>query len=226
MQPGSELIVKKQPAAAHGAEQDAAGALHAAAAGVADDDAPLDHDASEADDERRLVGWADRAVAIGAAAVERGRGRHLFRQTWDRTHHAVALTPSEIERLADYLSFVSVPAAQNVIHQDERGDFLLIVLDGALAIDRVQPWGGRARLAEARVGDVIGEMALLDAGGRFSTCDTLAPSVLAVLEARRLDEMMLAEPRLALALLATLARRLSLRLRQVSARLSALLSGS
>jgi hypothetical protein len=225
VQLSSELSVKKQPAAAHGAEHDAAGAVHAAA-GVTDDDVHLGGDAAESDDERRLVGWADRAAAIGAAAVERGRGRQMFRQFWDRTHHALALAPDEIERLADYMSFVSVPAAQNVIHQDERGDFLLIVLDGALAIERVQPWGGRARLAEARVGDVIGEMALLDAGGRFSTCDTLAPSVLAVLEARRLDEMMLAEPRLALALLATLARRLSLRLRQVSARLSALLSGS
>lgn len=225
MQFSSELSVKKQPAAAHGAEQDVAGALHAAA-GAADDNVHLDGDAGESDDERRLVGWADRAAAIGSATVERGRGRQLFRQTWDRTHHAVALAPEEIERLADYLSFVSVPAAQNVIHQDERGDFLLIVLDGALAIDRVQARGGRARLAEARVGDVIGEMALLDAGGRFSTCDTLAPSILGVLEARRLEEMMRAEPRLALALLATVARRLSLRLRQVSARLSALLSGS
>ena len=37
--------------------------------------------------------------------------------------------------------------------------------------------------------------------------------------------MMAGEPRLALALLTSLARRLSLRLRQVSARLSALLSG-
>ena len=68
-------------------------------------------------------------------------------------------------------------------------------------------------------------MSLLDAGARFSACTTLTPCVLAVLEAHRLDELMAGEPRLALALLTSLARRLSLRLRQVSARLSALLSG-
>ena len=85
--------------------------------------------------------------------------------------------------------------------------------------------GGRARLAEARAGDMLGEMSVLDAGSRFSACTTLTPCVVAVLDAQRLDEMMAAEPRLAMALLASLARRLSLRLRQVSARLSALLSG-
>ena len=42
--------------------------------------------------------------------------------------------------------------------------------------------------------------------------------------AERLDAMLADEPRLGLALLASLSRRLSLRLRQVSARLSALLS--
>jgi CRP-like cAMP-binding protein len=48
--------------------------------------------------------------------------------------------------------------------------------------------------------------------------------VLAVVDAQGLDQMIMQEPRLGLALLASLARRLSLRLRQVSARLSALLS--
>jgi CRP-like cAMP-binding protein len=79
-------------------------------------------------------------------------------------------------------------------------------------------------LAEARPGDMLGEMSLLDAGSRFSACTTLTPCVLAVVDAQGLDQMIMQEPRLGLALLASLARRLSLRLRQVSARLSALLS--
>ena len=84
--------------------------------------------------------------------------------------------------------------------------------------------GARARLAEARPGDILGEMSLLDAGSRFSACTTITSCVLAVVDARGLDLMITHEPRLGLALLASLARRLSLRLRQVSARLSALLS--
>ena len=75
-------------------------------------------------------------------------------------------------------------------------------------------------------GDMLGEMSLLDAGARFSACTTLTACSLAVVDAQRLDEMITNEPRLGLALLASLSRRLSLRLRQVSARLSALLSSN
>ena len=112
-----------------------------------------------------------------------------------------------------------------MIGQNEQGDYLLILLDGRIAVDRVLDRSHRSRLAEVGAGDFLGEMSLLDAGARFSACTTLTPCVLAVLEAHRLDDMMAGEPRLALALLTSLARRLSLRLRQVSARLSALLSG-
>ena len=202
------------------------GMRRAAATEPADDDAFFTTRFEESDEPRSAVDWADRAAAIGAAPIERTQGLALFRDAWAREHHAIRLAPEEVDRLAARFSFVSVPAAQDVIRQDERGAYLLWVLDGSLAVERVQPWGGRARLAEAHAGDVLGEMALLDAGGRFSTCATLKPCVLAVLEATGLDELMLTEPRLAATLLASLARRLSLRLRQVSARLSALLAGS
>ena len=100
-----------------------------------------------------------------------------------------------------------------------------VVLEGRLSVDRVQGDGSRVRLAEAHAGDLLGEMSLLDAGSRFSACTTLTPCVRRALPARRLEALMASEPRLALALLASLARRLSLRLRQVSTRLSALLAG-
>jgi len=178
------------------------------------------------DDEGIAIAWADRAAAIGAQPLDAARGRALFHAVWRADHHAIELRADEIERLAAHLVFAAVPVARDVICQDERGAYLLWVLEGSLAVERVQPWGGRARLAEVQRGDVLGEMALLDAGGRFSTCATLRPCTLAVLEAPALDELMQSEPRLAVALLSTLARRLSLRLRQVSARLSALLAGS
>ena len=58
---------------------------------------------------------------------------------------------------------------------------------------------------------------------RFADVEALHRGGHAV-DAHGLDQMITHEPRLGLALLASLARRLSLRLRQVSARLSALLS--
>ena len=171
-----------------------------------------------------LTSWRDRAGQVGAQPFDRRQGTEMFARLWGADRHVVALSPDELQRMAQYLEFVQLPVGQEVIAQDELGDYMVIVLDGSLSVDRGQPWGSRARLAEAHAGDMLGEMSLLDAGARLSSCVTLGPCTLAVVDARRLDEMINQEPRLGVALLASLSRRLSLRLRQVSARLSALLS--
>ena len=173
-----------------------------------------------------LVPWAVRASQLQVRTVDGNEGGQRFARAWNNDRHAVALLEGELRRLTEYLSFVQIAPDSEVIAQDEQGDYLLIVLEGTIAVDRVQPWGGRARLGEARVGDLLGEMSLLDAGTRFSSCRTLTPCVVAVLEAQALDRMMKDDARLAAVLLAALARRLSLRLRQASARLSALLTSS
>ncbi len=179
-----------------------------------------------AEDVQSLATWTERAAQVGAQPLERKLAEPMFAKLWGADRYVAALSPDELLRMSQYLQFVTVPINKEVIGQDEQGDYMLIVLEGTLAVDRVQPWGGRARLAEARAGDMLGEMSLLDAGARFSACTTLTPCTLAVIDAQRLDEMIMFEPRLGLALLASLSRRLSLRLRQVSARLSALLSSS
>lgn len=181
---------------------------------------------SDRGDEAQLATWVERAKQVGAQPLDRKVAEPLFAKLWGADRYVAALSADELSRMSHYLQFVTVPVNQEVIGQDEQGDYMLIVLQGTLAVDRVQPWGGRARLAEARAGDMLGEMSLLDAGARFSACTTLTPCTLAVVDAQRLDEMIMFEPRLGLALLASLSRRLSLRLRQVSARLSALLSSN
>jgi CRP-like cAMP-binding protein len=176
------------------------------------------------EDTQLLVNWVARRLEVNAQPFEREEGARLFGALWGQDRHAAALGPDALTRMSAYMEFVAVPAKQEVIGQDEQGDYMLVVLEGVVAVDRVQPWGGRARLAEARAGDMLGEMSLLDAGARFSACVTLTPCILGVLEAKSLDRLVEDDPRLALALLASMSRRLSLRLRQVSARLGALLS--
>jgi CRP/FNR family cyclic AMP-dependent transcriptional regulator len=63
-------------------------------------------------------------------------------------------------------------------------------------------------------------MSLLDSGKRFSACTTLSDCELAVLGADAMDDLLNSDPALAANLIALLARKLSLRLRVVSARLS------
>lgn len=194
--------------------------------GPATDDGYFSTQFNDRGDDVQLATWAERAKQVGAQPLERKLAEPLFAKLWGADRYVAALSADELLRMSQYLQFVTVPVNQEVIGQDEQGDYMLIVLEGTLAVDRVQPWGGRARLAEARAGDMLGEMSLLDAGTRFSACTTLTPCTLAVVDAQRLDEMIMFEPRLGLALLASLSRRLSLRLRQVSARLSALLSSN
>ena len=166
--------------------------------------------------------WAVRAGQVAAVAADAERGTAALALLW--AGGSGAFDTAALQRLAAYLQFVRVQAGQRLILQDEPGDFMLIVLDGTLTVERLTGNARVARLAEARPGDVLGEMALLDAGPRASDCTTRTPCVLAVLETEALQRLMSEDPPLALVLLAALARRLSLRLRQVSTRLSALLA--
>lgn len=176
-----------------------------------DDDPPLRTD------------WDSRAAAIGAQTVDAAEGARLLTALWQADRHVLALSPDELQHLCAQLRYASVARGREVIGQNELGDFMLVVLQGTLTVDRLRADGGRTRLAEAHAGDMVGEMALLDAGARFCACVTLTPAVVGVLDARQLDALFNDHPRIGLALVATLSRRLSLRLRQVSARLSALL---
>lgn len=175
-------------------------------------------------DPTTVVTWSQRALQVHAEPFDRQLGSAAFAKLWRDDARVAALDTDDVSKLAGYLRFVRVPAGQQVIAQGERGDFLLVVLDGTIAVDRVQPWGHRVRLAEAHAGEMLGEMAMLDAGTRFSACTTQGACSLAVIDAEALSRMLRDEPRLAAALMAALSRRLSVRLRQVGARLAALLS--
>lgn len=168
--------------------------------------------------------WTARGLAVGAHALDPEVGLNLLLKAWGKDVLMASLQADDHRKLIDHLDFVTVPPGRELIVQEEKGDYALIVLEGLVAVDRVQPTGARARLAEAREGDVLGEMSLLDAGARFASCLTLSRCSLAVLSNSALDELAIEEPRLGLALMTSTARRLSLRMRQLSARLGALLT--
>lgn len=168
--------------------------------------------------------WTARGLAVGAHALDPEVGLSLLLKAWGKDVLMASLQSEDHRKLIDHLDFVTVPPGRELIVQEEKGDYALIVLEGLVAVDRVQPTGARARLAEAREGDVLGEMSLLDAGARFASCLTLSRCSLAVLSNSALDELAIEEPRLGLALMTSTARRLSLRMRQLSARLGALLT--
>ena len=176
--------------------------------------------ASQGVDESLLVPWEARAVEVGAKRLPKSRGGKLLQSLWAKDKYMAHLHQNAVERMERFFQFAAIPPNRDVIRQDEYGNFMVVLLTGTIAVDRVQPWGEQLRLAETRPGDILGEMSLLDSGMRFSACTTLTDCEVAVLSADAMDEMMSQDPQLAASLVALLARKLSLRLRVVSARLS------
>jgi len=171
-------------------------------------------------DPSMLVPWDARANEVGAKRLPASRGLKLLQVLWAKDKYMSRLDAQAIAKLEQFFEFAIVAPDRDVIRQDEYGNFMIVLLTGTIAVDRMQPWGERLRLTEARPGDILGEMSLLDSGQRFSLCATLTECEIAVLGAQAMDEMMTAEPQLAAALIALLARKLSMRLRVVGARLS------
>ena len=167
-----------------------------------------------------LVPWEARAVEVDAKRLGPDRGNKMLQSLWAKDKYMSLLDQDAIHSLQKYFDFATVQADRDVIRQDEYGNFMLVLLSGAIAVDRVQPWGERLRLAETRPGEILGEMSLLDSGIRFSSCSTLSECDIAILSAEGMDDMVSTDPTLAANLIALLARKLSLRLRVVSARLS------
>ena len=166
-----------------------------------------------------LVPWEARAVEIGAAVLSPRRGSEMLRKLWAQDKYKAHLGDEGLRRLEQFFLFARIESNRDVIRQDEYGNFMVVLLSGTVSIDRVQSWGEQLRLAEARPGDILGEMSLLDSGSRFSSCTTVGECSVAVLNAEAMDDMMVRDAPLAASLVALLARKLSLRLRAVSARL-------
>lgn len=167
-----------------------------------------------------MVAWESRAMELQARRIPAAPAVATLQALWARDRHMARLGAQDVARLERFLQFVRVGAGRAVIRQHELGNFMVVLLQGVIAVDRLQPWGEQLRLAESRPGDILGEMSLLDSGPRFSACTTLSDCEIAALPAEGLDEMMRSDPHLAAALIALLARKLSVRLRAVNARTS------
>jgi CRP/FNR family cyclic AMP-dependent transcriptional regulator len=171
-------------------------------------------------DPSALIPWEARANEIGARRLSGSRGVKQLQALWAKDKYMSRMDPELVSKLEKFFDFAIVPTDRDIIRQDEYGNFMIVLLHGTIAVDRRQPWGEHMRLTEARPGDILGEMSLLDSGMRFSVCTSLTECEIAVLGAEAMDQMMREQPQLAAALVALLARKLSMRLRIVGARLS------
>ena len=177
-----------------------------------------------ADESAAAVPWRTRAAELKAEDLPPRETADRLLQLWRTEPALAAIGTGAAERLAPLLQGAQLRAERTLIHQDEVSDFLLVLLEGRVAVERSHAGGSVTRLMEARAGDLLGEMALFDGGPRFSTCRSLTSCSVAMLDARALERLLADDPPLAAALLMSITRRISLRLRQTGARLFALLA--
>src|SRR5687767_2666536 len=112
-------------------------------------------------DPSMLVPWDARANEVGAKRLPAARGQKLLQALWAKDKFMSRLPAEAGQRLEKFFDFALVDADREVIRQEEYGNFMIVLLTGTIAVDRVQPWGEQLRLTQARPGDILGEMSLL-----------------------------------------------------------------
>lgn len=109
----------------------------------------------------------------------------------------------ELERVAALADIVDLPPDRQIMKQGDRGAEMFVMVSGSARIER----DGES-LTECGVGDVLGEIALLDGGPRTATVTLAEPSRLLVLARREFRELMDEFPEVRLQVLEAAARRL------------------
>jgi CRP-like cAMP-binding protein len=91
----------------------------------------------------------------------------------------------------------------NIVREGERGDSFYVILDGTVL---VKPSGKRS--VRLKPGDWFGEMALLDGAPRTATVEAQSEVLVMLLGRAAFQKAVVADPKIAMELLRTLAARL------------------
>lgn len=122
----------------------------------------------------------------------------------------------EIRALARYLQCYRVPAGAELIGEGEVGDFMLLLIDGAMEITKKDASGLPVQIGEASPGKTLGEMSVIDGEPRFASCVTVVESIVAVLRREQLLRLAGDRPPLGLKLVMQMGVLLNQRLRKIS----------
>ena len=137
-------------------------------------------------------------------------GRSLFFAEFSR---------EDISILTSYMDVYRVQRDQIIIRENDGGDFMLLVIEGAVNILKKGMRGEQQHMTTAGPGMTLGEMSMIDGEPRFATCIATASVVFAALHRDDMAKIILDYPSLGSKILVKVVSMLSSRLRQTSARL-------
>lgn len=117
------------------------------------------------------------------------------------------LSDGDLNKLAEVVETVSLPAGEVLFQEDDEGDRAFIIKEGEVEI--VKESGNREVLLAVRgEGVVIGEMALLEARPRTATVRARSDVVFYAIQKEELDKLLIASPTVMQSLFQTILNRL------------------
>jgi CRP-like cAMP-binding protein len=134
------------------------------------------------------------------------------------------LSAEEIQQLCPYLELREWAADAVVMQEGEVEDYMGFVTEGKLAVKKKTGyWGKNIIIAILDKGTMVGEGAFIDEGPRSTTIVAMEQTRILTLGARKMDELILNRPMLAIKLMKRILHIISLRLRKAGERISELL---
>ena len=130
---------------------------------------------------------------------------------------------AEIRLMSHFMHVYRAAAGQEIIHEGEQGDYMLLTIEGGVEVFKQDRWNTPKLIASVSAGKTLGEMSMIDGEPRFASCIASEPCVFAVLSRENLARIILEQPILGAKILMELVLMLSQRLRQTSLKLVALM---
>lgn len=129
----------------------------------------------------------------------------------------------ESEKIAPFFELTAYPAKTTVFKEGEPGDFIGIVLSGKLAVKKKTEFkGNQVIIALLGRGALLGELSIFDKHERSATVETVDNTTILILRNDSLGALIQQYPYTGIKILKSFIRILSLRLREVTERLTAI----
>ena len=128
-------------------------------------------------------------------------------------------SPAEVRLLAHFMDVYRAEPGIEVIREGEGGDFMLMLIEGKVEVQKRDRWNTPQLIAVVEAGRTLGEMSMIDGEPRFASCLATEPVLIAVLTRENLARIIVEQPMLGAKILMELVLMLSQRLRHTGGRL-------
>jgi CRP/FNR family transcriptional regulator, cyclic AMP receptor protein len=128
-------------------------------------------------------------------------------------------SPEEVRLLAHFMEVYRAEAGMEIIREGEGGDFMMMVIEGRVDVQKRDRWNTPQPIAQVEAGRTLGEMSMIDGEPRFATCVAREATLIAVLDRENLARIIVEQPLIGAKLLMEMVLMLSQRLRATSEKL-------